>query len=268
MVLGRLRGADPPAGARLAGDRRGRVDADSRADRQRQDADGVSLVPRSADVRARAAQSGRCRVLYVSPLKALAVDVERNLRAPLAGIAQIADGRGDAYLAPAIAIRTGDTPQSERARFPAGAGRHPDHDARVALPAADVAARARRCARSTRSSSTRSTRWCRPSAARIWRCRSSGWRRSASVRRSGSACRRRSARSMKWRVSWAARSPAANPRSNPHSALRTPHSRRPRSSRSSPFIAPSAIARSPSSTRARRRRSSSRSRCRSRTWRS
>jgi ATP-dependent Lhr-like helicase len=59
----------------------------------------------------------RCRVLYVSPLKALAVDVERNLRAPLAGIAQVADGRGDAYLAPAIAIRTGDTPQSERARF-------------------------------------------------------------------------------------------------------------------------------------------------------
>ena len=62
-------------------------------------------------------KSGRCRVLYVSPLKALAVDVERNLRTPLAGIAQIADGRGDAYVSPAIAIRTGDTPQSERARF-------------------------------------------------------------------------------------------------------------------------------------------------------
>ena len=59
----------------------------------------------------------RCRVLYVSPLKALAVDVERNLRAPLAGIAQVADGRGDAYLTPAIAIRTGDTPAAERARF-------------------------------------------------------------------------------------------------------------------------------------------------------
>src|SRR3569832_1767733 len=59
----------------------------------------------------------RCRVLYISPLKALAVDVERNLRAPLAGIAQIAHGRGDAFVAPAIAIRTGDTPQSERARF-------------------------------------------------------------------------------------------------------------------------------------------------------
>ena len=32
----------------------------------------------------------RCRVLYVSPLKALTVDVERNLRAPLAGIAELA----------------------------------------------------------------------------------------------------------------------------------------------------------------------------------
>jgi ATP-dependent Lhr-like helicase len=59
----------------------------------------------------------RCRVLYVSPLKALAVDVERNLRAPLAGIAQVAERLGEAYVAPAIAIRTGDTPQSDRARF-------------------------------------------------------------------------------------------------------------------------------------------------------
>jgi ATP-dependent Lhr-like helicase len=59
----------------------------------------------------------RCRVLYVSPLKALAVDVERNLRAPLAGIAQIAEQRGEQYVAPYIAVRTGDTPQTERARF-------------------------------------------------------------------------------------------------------------------------------------------------------
>src|SRR3954452_13240047 len=62
-------------------------------------------------------QAGRCRVLYLSPLKALAVDVERNLRAPLAGIAQVAAGLGDPFLTPAIAIRTGDTPASERARF-------------------------------------------------------------------------------------------------------------------------------------------------------
>ena len=36
----------------------------------------------------------RCRVLYVSPLKALAVDVERNLRAPLAGITATAERLG------------------------------------------------------------------------------------------------------------------------------------------------------------------------------
>jgi ATP-dependent Lhr-like helicase len=59
----------------------------------------------------------RCRVLYVSPLKALAVDIERNLRAPLAGIAHRAAARGDAHHAPAIAVRTGDTPAIERARF-------------------------------------------------------------------------------------------------------------------------------------------------------
>ena len=35
-------------------------------------------------------QKERCRVLYISPLKALAVDVERNLRAPLAGITNVA----------------------------------------------------------------------------------------------------------------------------------------------------------------------------------
>jgi ATP-dependent helicase Lhr and Lhr-like helicase len=63
------------------------------------------------------AKPARCRVLYVSPLKALAVDVERNLRAPLAGIAQLAASRGDTYMTPAIAIRTGDTPAIERARF-------------------------------------------------------------------------------------------------------------------------------------------------------
>ena len=59
----------------------------------------------------------RCRVLYISPLKALAVDIERNLRAPLAGIANRAAARGDAHHVPTIAVRTGDTPAIERARF-------------------------------------------------------------------------------------------------------------------------------------------------------
>ncbi|MGH7293202.1 MAG: DEAD/DEAH box helicase, partial [Myxococcota bacterium] len=64
-----------------------------------------------------AAPKQRCRVLYVSPLKALAVDVERNLRAPIAGISNHAERRGDAFVVPTILVRTGDTPASERARF-------------------------------------------------------------------------------------------------------------------------------------------------------
>ncbi|MEX2661934.1 MAG: DEAD/DEAH box helicase, partial [Vicinamibacterales bacterium] len=59
----------------------------------------------------------RCRVIYISPLKALAVDIERNLRAPLAGIANRAAARGDAFHQPEILVRTGDTPAAERARF-------------------------------------------------------------------------------------------------------------------------------------------------------
>jgi len=62
-------------------------------------------------------QSERCRVLYISPIKALAVDVERNLRAPLAGVSQIARRQGVAFHEPSIAIRTGDTPAAERAAF-------------------------------------------------------------------------------------------------------------------------------------------------------
>src|SRR5262245_203988 len=63
------------------------------------------------------AKDRRCRVLYISPLKALAVDIERNLRAPITGIAHTAVARGDRHHAPVIAVRTGDTPAIERARF-------------------------------------------------------------------------------------------------------------------------------------------------------
>ena len=58
-----------------------------------------------------------CRVLYLSPLKALAADVERNLRSPLAGIANMAKREGVPVRTPEISVRTGDTPQKERARF-------------------------------------------------------------------------------------------------------------------------------------------------------
>jgi ATP-dependent Lhr-like helicase len=63
------------------------------------------------------AVSPGCRVVYVSPLKALAADVERNLRSPLAGIAAMARREGAAVRIPEIAVRTGDTSQKERGRF-------------------------------------------------------------------------------------------------------------------------------------------------------
>ncbi len=66
-------------------------------------------------------ESGGCKVIYISPLKALAVDVERNLRSPLAGMTNMARQRGVAVHLPEIAIRTGDTSQRDRARF----RRHP-----------------------------------------------------------------------------------------------------------------------------------------------
>ncbi|MFR9800294.1 ATP-dependent helicase [Streptomyces sp. MS06] len=56
----------------------------------------------------------RCRVLYVSPLKALAVDVERNLRSPLTGIRQESVRLGLPEPEVKVAIRSGDTPASER----------------------------------------------------------------------------------------------------------------------------------------------------------
>jgi len=58
-----------------------------------------------------------CRVVYLSPLKALAVDVERNLRSPLAGIANMAQRAGVPFHLPEISVRTGDTPAKDRARF-------------------------------------------------------------------------------------------------------------------------------------------------------
>jgi ATP-dependent helicase Lhr and Lhr-like helicase len=58
-----------------------------------------------------------CRVVYLSPLKALAADVERNLRSPLIGIANMAKRDGLDVRMPEISVRTGDTSQKERARF-------------------------------------------------------------------------------------------------------------------------------------------------------
>jgi ATP-dependent Lhr-like helicase len=71
----------------------------------------------SIDRLARARASAGTRVLYVSPLKALAVDVERNLRAPVAGIAAEAARSGADLRTPTVDVRTGDTSPGERARM-------------------------------------------------------------------------------------------------------------------------------------------------------
>ncbi|MFP5308654.1 MAG: DEAD/DEAH box helicase [Actinomycetes bacterium] len=57
------------------------------------------------------------RLLYVSPLKALATDVDRNLRAPLHGIRLAAERLGVEVHVPTVGVRTGDTPAAERDRM-------------------------------------------------------------------------------------------------------------------------------------------------------
>ncbi len=65
----------------------------------------------------------RCRVLYISPLKALAVDVERNLRAPLTGIRHAAARLGQPEPDITVGVRSGDTSAADRRRM---AGTPPD----------------------------------------------------------------------------------------------------------------------------------------------
>jgi ATP-dependent Lhr-like helicase len=59
----------------------------------------------------------RCRVLYISPLKALAVDVERNLRSPLTGVSHAARRLGLPEPDIRVAVRTGDTAADERRKL-------------------------------------------------------------------------------------------------------------------------------------------------------
>ena len=56
------------------------------------------------------------RCVYISPLKALVADIERNLRTPIAGIRAAAARAGEAVRPIRVDVRTGDTPQKERQR--------------------------------------------------------------------------------------------------------------------------------------------------------
>ena len=73
--------------------------------------DRLLTTPRPDD------RAHRCRVLYISPLKALAVDVERNLRAPLTGIRHTADRLGSPVPEVTVGVRSGDTPAGERRKL-------------------------------------------------------------------------------------------------------------------------------------------------------
>ncbi len=61
--------------------------------------------------------AGGTRVLYVSPLKALNNDIRRNLARPLSEIRTVFKRAGESLPSIGIAIRSGDTPQSERRRM-------------------------------------------------------------------------------------------------------------------------------------------------------
>lgn len=59
-------------------------------------------------------ESSGVKVVYVSPLRALAVDVEKNLRSPIRGVALAAARLGLPFTEPTVGVRTGDTSSSER----------------------------------------------------------------------------------------------------------------------------------------------------------
>ena len=63
------------------------------------------------------AKQQRLRVLYISPLRALAVDIDKNLRAPLRGIHLAGERLGTSLHEPTVGVRTGDTPSTERQRM-------------------------------------------------------------------------------------------------------------------------------------------------------
>ena len=133
----------PASGARLARHRVRRAHPDPGADRL-----GKTLAAFLYGIdRLDSAPGEGLRLLYVSPLKALNYDIERNLRGPLAGLRSKLR----------VAVRTGDTPQRERAAML----REPP-DILITTPESLflllTSRRGRRSEASTRSSSTRCTR--------------------------------------------------------------------------------------------------------------
>ena len=112
------------------------------------------------------AKTEGCRVVYISPLKALAVDVERNLRSPLAGIADTARQQGVAIHTPEISIRTGDTSTAGACTVSASSRGNSHHHAGVTVSASDLRIGGCSAHALKRSSSMRFMRSCPPSEER------------------------------------------------------------------------------------------------------
>jgi hypothetical protein len=146
------------------------------------------------------------QVLYISPLKALSTDIHKNLEEPREGIARIAAARG--LMPPRI---TAGGPHRRHSRIRArghgeDAAAHPGHDARIALPAADLGAQPADAADGAYRDRGRDPRGDRHAAGEpIWRCRSSAWRAWRNSRCSASGCPPRRSRSKRWRAGCRAR---------------------------------------------------------------
>ena len=141
------------------------------------------------------------RVLYVSPLKALAVDVERNLRTPLTGIGRDrrAARRARARHQRRRALRRHPARAAPRADHQAAG--HPDHHARVAVPDADVG-RPRDAGRGADGDRRRGARRRGHQTRRTPGAVAGAARPAAGPHpRSGSGCRRPSGRPRRWRGS-------------------------------------------------------------------
>jgi len=133
---------------------------------------------------------GRCRVLYVSPLKALAVDVERNLRAPLVGIRHTADRLGLEVPEIRVGVRSGDTSPADRRRIQTS-----PPDILITTPESLFLMLTSQARESLRGVETviidEVTPSPAPSAERTWSFRSSAWTSCSTDRPSASASRRR-----------------------------------------------------------------------------
>ena len=120
------RRSDPCAATGLAGDRRGRELALDLADGDGQDPRGIPRDPRPALSRARGRDAlAGLRCVYVSPLRSLGYDIERNLSEPLEAIRR---GLGLPASPVTVGVRTGDTSAYAAAKLARRAASPADHD--------------------------------------------------------------------------------------------------------------------------------------------